>query len=308
MAINPLAVSLGNLSLRSPIFSCSGTWGYGTEQAAFSSYKEMGAFMTKGITLSPRPGNPPPRLFETRAGLLNSVGLENVGLEAFLREKLPALPSDHPPIFVNIAGESIEDYVALAQALSKEPDVAGLEVNVSCPNKDKGMAFGTDPCLVSDLTKAVKEACQEKILVVKLTPNVTDIAHIARAAVSAGAQALSMINTLVGCAIDRKRKAPVFQRVYAGLSGPAVKPVALAAVWRTYEALDGKTPIIGMGGIQGWEDALEFILAGATAIGIGTANFVDPLCCVSVARGLLHYLEQEKIPSILNLVGAAHER
>jgi len=308
MAVNPLTVSLGPLELRTPVLASSGTWGYGTEQSYFSSYPELGAFMTKGITLRPREGNPPPRLYETRAGLLNSVGLENVGLEKFLLEKLPALPSDHPPVLVNIAGETVEEYVQLANALSKENEVAGLEVNVSCPNKDNGMAFGTDPNLVADLTEAVRSACPKKVLVVKLTPNVTDISPIAQAAARSGADALSMINTLVGCAIDRTRKGPVFHRVYAGLSGPAVKPVALAAVWRVYECLSGEVPLIGMGGIQTWEDALEFVLAGATAVSIGTANFVDPLCCVKVVSGLRSYLETERVASIQDLVGQAHDR
>jgi len=308
MAVNPLAVSLGPLELRSPVLTSSGTWGYGTEQSVFSSYPALGAFVTKGITLLPRAGNPPPRLYETRAGLLNSVGLENVGLENFVKEKLPALPQNHPPMLVNIAGESVEEYVELARALSLESQVAGLEVNVSCPNKDKGMEFGTDPKLVGELTEAVRSACPQKLLIVKLTPNVTDISLIAESACRYGANALSMINTLVGCAVDRTRKAPIFHRVYAGLSGPAIKPVALAAVWRTYEALSGEIPLIGMGGIQNWEDALEFILAGATAVSIGTANFVDPLCCSNLVADLRTYLEKEKILSIKELVGQAHGR
>ncbi|MGQ9779536.1 MAG: dihydroorotate dehydrogenase [Bacillota bacterium] len=299
-----LSVQLGPLRLRNPVLTASGTAGFGRELAAFFPLRELGAFVTKGITLEPRPGNPPLRLAETPAGLLNAVGLENPGLEVFLAEELPWLRDQDVPVIVNINGRTVEEYALLAARLDGVPGIAGLELNISCPNvKEGGLAFGADPRLAAEVTAAVREATGLP-LIVKLTPNVRDIAEVAAAVAAAGADAVSLINTLLGMEIDPYARRPVLANLTGGLSGPAVRPIALRMVWEVYRAV--KIPIIGMGGIASARDALAFIMAGAGAVAIGTAGLVDPGIYRKVIEGVAGYLLAEGLPSVGALVGVAH--
>ena len=299
-----LSVELGPLKLRNPVMTASGTAGFGREIAAFCPLDGLGALVTKGVTLEPRQGNPPPRLAETPAGMLNAVGLQNPGLEAFLSEELPWLAGQDVPVFVNINGRTVEEYARLAARLDSVPGLAGLEVNFSCPNvKEGGIAFGADPGLAAAVTGAVRAATGLP-LIVKLTPNVRDIAEVAAAVAGAGADAVSLINTLVGLDIDLRARRPLLANITGGLSGPAVKPVALRMVWEVYRAVE--VPIIGMGGIASAGDALAFILAGATAVAIGTAALVDPGIYRQVVEGLEGYLAGEGFSSVRALIGLAH--
>jgi len=303
MGLN-LAVDIGALRLPNPVLVASGTFGFATEYAPFLDVDRLGGVVLKGVTLAPRAGNPPPRLCETPAGLLNAIGLANPGVEALVRDRLPLLAGLACPVIVNIAGESVDEFAALAKRLDGVPRVAALEVNVSCPNVARGgMQFGTDPGATAEVVRAVRENTDRPVIV-KLSPNVTSIAAVARAAFEAGADALSLINTLWGMAIDIERQKPVLGNVTGGLSGPAVKPVALRCVWQVYEAVG--IPLVGMGGIQSADDALEFILAGATAVALGTANFVDPGAALTVLAGIEAYLARRGIGDIRDLVGRAH--
>lgn len=299
-----LTVQLGPLRLRNPILTASGTAGFGREMAAFFPLRELGGFVTKGITLEPRPGNPPPRLAETPAGLLNSVGLENPGLETFLAEELPWLRDQDVPVIVNINGRTIEEYSLLAARLDAAPGVAGIEVNISCPNvKEGGIAFGADPRLAAAVTRAVRAATRLP-LIVKLSPNVADITAVARAVAAEGADALSLINTLLGMEIDLERRRPVLANITGGLSGPAVRPVALRMVWEVYRAVE--IPIVGMGGIASARDVLAFIMAGASAVAIGTAGLADPSIYRAVGEGIRSYLVEENLSSVGEIIGLAH--
>lgn len=299
-----LSVNLCGISMKNPVMVASGTFGFGEEYAGFYDINNLGAIVTKGLTLEPREGNPPPRIHETPAGLLNSVGLENPGVEAFIGREWPRLSKLSTPVIANIDGDTVEDYVRIARRLSQIKGLAALEVNISCPNVQKGgMAFGQDPESVSEVIKAVRQASSLPIIA-KLSPNVTNIGSIAVAAVKAGADAISLINTLLGIAIDINKKRPIFHRTFAGLSGPAVKPVALRMVWEVYEAVEA--PIIGMGGITSWRDAVEFILAGASAVAIGTANFVNPRVPLQIIDGIKKYSEEQGLDRIDRLIGAAH--
>ena len=274
-----LKVKLGSVELATPIVTCSGTSGYDLEYADVADLSAVGAFFTKSITLEPRRGNAPPRVVETRAGLMNAIGLANVGLEKFIEEKVPRLRELPCPVFVNVAGRTIEEYVEVARRLDEVEEIAGLEVNISCPNvKEGGISFGTDAGQVSQVVSAVRKVVERCVLVVKLSPNVTDILAPARAAVEAGAQCLSLVNTFTSLAIDIESQKPVLANVTGGLSGPAIKPIALYMVHRVYSQLcrEAGIPIIGMGGVQYGSDAIEFMLAGATAVGVGTALFVEP--------------------------------
>ncbi|MDD2552983.1 MAG: dihydroorotate dehydrogenase [Desulfotomaculaceae bacterium] len=299
-----LAVNIGGIAMKNPVATASGTFGFGSEYAPYIDLNLLGALVVKGITLQPRAGNPTPRLVETTAGVLNSIGLQNPGVERFVGELLPGLAGYDLPVIVNIAGDTIQDYGQLAARLDRAPGVAGLEVNISCPNVKKGgMQFGSDPDMAAEVTRVVK-AGTGKPVIVKLSPNVTSIVAIAEQVARAGADALSMINTLLGLAIDLKTRRPVLGNGLGGLSGPAVKPVAVRAVWQVYREV--KLPIIGMGGIITAADAIEFILAGATAVALGTANFVNPRATMDVLAGIKRYMIENEVQDINELVGAAH--
>ncbi len=299
-----LVVNIGGLRLKNPVTTASGTFGFGPEYAPYIDLNRLGAIVVKGTTLQPRLGNPTPRLVETPAGILNSIGLQNPGVDHLIEEALSFLAQYDLPVIVNISGDTVEDYARLAEKLGRTAGVAGLEVNISCPNVKKGgMQFGSDPAMAAEVTRAVKENT-DKPVIVKLSPNVTSIVAVAEGVARAGADALSMINTLLGMAIDIKRKRPLLGNIMGGLSGPAIRPVAVRAVWQVYREVD--LPIIGMGGIVTVEDALEFILAGATAVAVGTANFINPRATVEVLEGIEKYLVANRIHGIRELVGAAH--
>lgn len=296
-----LSVNIGGIMMKNPVTTASGTFNFGQEYGQYFDLNRLGAIVVKGTTLLPKEGNIPPRLVETPAGLLNAIGLQNPGVEHFLREDLPCLKQYDLPVIVNISGNTVEEYASLAQMLDGVDGVAGLEVNISCPNVKKGgLAFGTKPEMAGEVTAAIRKATTLP-LIVKLSPNVSDITEIARKVEEAGADALSLINTLLGMAIDVKTRKPLLGNIMGGLSGPAIKPVALRMVWQVSRAV--KIPLIGMGGIMNATDALEFILAGASAVAVGTASFVNPTVCVEIIEGIKAYLIQEKIPSITDLVG-----
>ena len=296
-----LSVEIASLALKNPIMSASGTFGYGTEYAPYLDLSKLGAIVTKAVTLEPREGNPPPRVRETPAGMLNAIGLQNPGAAVFIREKLPQLREFGVPVIVNISGRSVEEFARLAETLSV-PGVDALEVNISCPNVEhEGMTFGVDCEITGRLTEAVR-ASTDLPVIVKLSPNVTDIRAIARAAAGGGADALSLINTLLGMSIDVERRRPHLGNVTGGLSGPAIRPVAVCMVYQVARAVD--LPLIGMGGVMSASDALELILAGATGVAVGTANFVEPATIEQVIRGLNDYCRRHQVKRIVELVGA----
>ena len=296
-----LRVDLNGLVMKNPITVASGTFGFGREYAEYIDLNNLGGIMVKGLTLKPRLGNPSPRVAETPMGMLNSVGLQNPGIEYFLEHEVPFLRQFDTKIIANINGTNIEEYCEIAEVTSRA-DVDSLELNISCPNvKAGGLAFGTDPEMVYKVTKAVRKAAGNKHLIVKLSPNVKDIKEIALAAEEAGADCLSMINTLTGMVIDINSRKPILARGIGGLSGPAVKPVAVRMVYETAGVVN--IPIIGMGGISNYKDAVEFMLAGAGAISIGTANFIDPTVCQKVLNDLTLYLKSNSIESVKELVG-----
>lgn len=299
---NPnLKVDLNGLILKNPITVASGTFGFGREYGEYIDLNNIGGIMVKGLTLKPKAGNPSPRIAETPMGMLNSVGLQNPGIEYFIENEIPFLRQYDTKIIANINGSNIEEYCEIAEITSKA-DVDSLELNISCPNvKAGGLAFGTDPKMVHKVTQAVRKAAGDKHLIVKLSPNVKDIKEIALAAEEAGADCLSMINTLTGMVIDIHSRKPILARGIGGMSGPAVKPVAVRMVYETAGVVN--IPIIGMGGISNYQDAVEFILAGANAISVGTANFVDPTVCQSILDDLTFYLKSNNIESINDLVG-----
>ena len=304
-----LSVDIAGVRLASPLMTASGTCGYATEYADFVDLKRLGAFVTKSITREPRAGNEYPRVVETRAGMLNAIGLANVGLEVFLREKVPLLAPLGLPVFVNVAGTTVDDYCAVAEALDGVEIVRGIELNISCPNvKEGGIQFGTDPAQVRTVTAAVRSACRNNILIVKLSPNVTDIAVTAAAAVEAGADALSLINTFTAMAIDIETRRPILSNVTGGLSGPAIRPVAVHMVHRVYTqvARAAGVPIIGMGGIQYASDAIEFLLAGATGLAVGTSLFVDPGCLAEIGSGIAAYLRRHGRGAVREIIGSLH--
>lgn len=300
-----LTTVFAGITLRNPVLTCSGTYGFGEEYDDYCPLEALGGITLKGITPRPRLGNAVPRLAETPAGLLNAVGLENPGLEEFLLSYLPKVRKMPTSVIANISGFSLEDYVEMAQALQADSGLAALEVNISCPNvKHGGMHFGTDPQSAEEVIAAVKAATDLPIIA-KLSPNVTDIVGMARAAQRGGADALSLINTLLGMRIDIEQQRPLLANTFGGLSGPAIRPVAVRMVWQVAEAVD--LPIIGMGGITTWEDAVEFLLAGATAISIGTGNFVNPQAPQEIIQGIKDYCEKNGMTSVHDLVGLAHK-
>ena len=300
-----MQVEIAGIKLKNPVMTASGTFGYGEEFSPFIDLDKLGAMVLKGITLKPKMGNPPPRIIETPSGMLNSIGLQNVGLEALIKEKLSYLKKFNTPVIINISGDTIEEYVELARRLgevSEEKGIAGLEVNISCPNVKKGgMVWGTNANTTYKIINNIRKATSLP-LIVKLTPNVTDIKIIAQAAEEAGADALSLINTLVGMAVDIDSRKPKLANVSGGLSGPAIKPVALWMVWQVFQTVN--IPVIGIGGIIKVKNALEFIIAGARAIEIGTANFVNPRVTVEIIEGIEKYLIENNIKDINELVGS----
>jgi dihydroorotate dehydrogenase (NAD+) catalytic subunit len=303
-----ISVEFAGLKLSNPVFTASGTCGYADELCEFTDINKIGGFITKSITANPHIGNAVPRIVETDSGMLNSIGLANIGLDKFIEEKLPALQKFKPAVFVNVAGETIEDYCRVAQKLSSEQAIAGFELNISCPNVRKGgITFGIDPMQVKEITSEVKAVAGQKVLMVKLSPNVTDISVIARAAVEAGADALSLVNTFIAMVIDIEKQRPVLANRTGGLSGPAIKPIAVYMVNKVYNEVtkETKVPILGGGGIRNSSDAIEFILAGATAVAVGTWNFVNPDCTWKIISGIKDYCRRRGLSSIKELTGAA---
>ena len=296
-----LGVKIGNLHLNNPVLTASGTFGYGEEFADFIDLNALGGFIVKGTTLEPRQGNDYPRMVETPSGMLNAVGLQNKGVDYFIENIYPRLTEYTSEIIVNISGSAIEDYAKVAEKLNALPRINAIEVNISCPNvKTGGMAFGTTTTGAAAVTKAVREAF-DKTLIVKLSPNVTDITEIARAVEAEGADAVSLINTLMGMAIDVERQKPYLSTYTGGLSGAAVRPVAVRMVWQVHKAVN--IPIIGLGGIMSGRDAMEFILAGATAIEVGTANFINPKVTVEIIDYINEYCQRHGVSDINQLVG-----
>lgn len=296
-----LSVELGPLRLANPVLTASGTFGYGLEFKPFLDLGRLGGLVTKGLSPRPRQGNPPPRIVETPAGMLNSIGLQNVGVDAFIADKLPELRQHRLAVVANVFGETEAEYVEVCSKLDQAEGVTAIELNVSCPNVEKGgMIFGNDPAALARVTRACRNATSLP-LIVKLSPNVTDIRDTARGAADGGADILSLINTFVGMAVDVERRRPVLARASGGLSGPAIRPLAVWLTWQVHQAVD--LPLIGMGGIVTARDALEFILAGASAVQVGTANFVHPDAATRVLGGLEEYLTRHEIASIQELVG-----
>lgn len=288
--------------MRNPVMTASGTFGYGSEYADFVDLNSLGAVVVKGVTSVPWPGNPMNRIMETPSGMLNAIGLQNVGVDGFISQKLPYLNEFDVPVIVNVCGKTVEEYLIVVEKLSCVDGIAGVELNISCPNLDcGGMSFGVDPTLAHQLVSQVREKTDLPLLV-KLSPNVTDITIIARAVEDAGADALSAINTLLGMAINAKTREPEIANVTGGLSGPAIKPVALRLVWEVYKSVS--LPIVGMGGIMNSTDAVEFFIAGASAVAVGTANFINPQASIEVAAGIGDYLKQMEITSVKELVGS----
>ena len=297
-----LRVNIGSLELQNPVMTASGTFGYAREFEDLVNLHRLGGIIVKGISLEPRAGNPPQRIVETPCGMLNAIGLQNVGVERFIAEKMLYLKGIGVPVIVNVLGDTVEEYRQLTRRLRGVEGIAALEVNISCPNVKKGgVAFGTVPSMAATVTEAVKKAADVPVMV-KLSPNVADIVEMAKAVEAGGADSISLVNTLIGMAIDLKRRKPVLANVIGGLSGPAIKPVALRMVYQAAGAV--KIPVIGIGGIENTEDALEFILAGATAVQIGTANFINPRVSEEVVEGIGDYVKANQLKSIRDLIGA----
>ena len=297
-----LRVNIGALELKNPVMTASGTFGYGEEFADLVDLSQIGGIIVKGTTLNHREGNPYPRMAETPQGMLNAVGLQNKGVNYFVEHIYPRIKDIKTNMIVNVSGHAVEDYAETARIINELDQIPAIELNISCPNvKQGGMTFGVNPRAAAEVVGAVRKVYQ-KTLIVKLTPNVTDITEIARAVEDAGADAVSLINTLLGMAIDAEKRKPVLSTVTGGMSGPAVKPVALRMVWQVAKAV--RVPVVGLGGIMNARDAVEFMLAGATAIEIGTANFIDPAITVKVAQGINDYLDRHGFKSAKEIIGA----
>lgn len=302
MTQTDLKVKIGNIVLKNPVIPASGTFGYGTEYIDETNIENLGAIIVKGLSIEPSKGNPAPRVVETPSGLLNAVGLENIGINEFIKSKLPVLKKYDTPVIVNVYGKSEEEYIKVVEVIEDNKDISGIEVNISCPNVKKGgIAFGTSPDSCSDLISKLRKITS-KTLIVKLSPNVTDIRPIAQSAEDAGADAVSLINTITGMLIDINTKKPLLANVTGGLSGPAIRPVALRMVYETAQVVN--IPVIGIGGITNYEDALSFIIAGASAVEIGTGNFLNPKTCEKTVLGIKKYLEKNNISSIEELKGS----
>jgi dihydroorotate dehydrogenase (NAD+) catalytic subunit len=301
MTLPDLTVDIGGLKIQNPVMTASGTFGYAREFDHYIDLNRLGGIIVKGLSLEPSKGNPPPRIVETDCGMLNAIGLENVGIDGFIKDKLPFLETLRPPTIVNVYGKTVEAYARLAERMEGLDAVKGLEVNISCPNvKEGGVAFGSDPKLADEVVSAVREKTT-KHLMVKLSPNVTDIVQMARVAEDAGADALSLINTITGMAVDLSTRRSKLANVTGGLSGPAIKPVALRMVWQVAQAV--KIPIVGVGGIMNATDALEFMMVGATAVQVGTANFVNPGSTMAIIDGMQRWLQKQGIHDVNQLIG-----
>jgi dihydroorotate dehydrogenase (NAD+) catalytic subunit len=303
MGITPdLSVDIGGLRIKNPVIAASGTFGYGNELSPFYDPSLLGAIVVKGLSLKPISGNPPPRTVETPCGLLNSIGLANIGIRAFIEEKLPLLANTTAPTIVNIYGHTVGEYSELARRIEEVDGISAIEVNISCPNVEKGgMVFGTDPETAAMVTDGVVKHTTKPVIV-KLTPNVADIRVIAKAVESAGAGALSLTNTFLGMSVDIGSRRPTLANVVGGLSGPAIKPMALYLTYMAIEAVS--IPVIGLGGIMNYQDAIEFLLVGARAIQVGTANFINPRAALEIVNGLLDFCERENINDINHLIGS----
>jgi dihydroorotate dehydrogenase (NAD+) catalytic subunit len=301
MSSDRLAITLCGIPLRNPVLAASGTFGYGVEFAAHVDLNQLGGIVVKGLSREPMAGNPPPRIWESAAGMINSIGLQNIGVRAFVRDKLPALRPYRTAVFANVFGYTVEDYVEVVRVLEDAEGLAGYELNVSCPNtKRGGMFFSSDPGLLAEVVQAVR-AVARRPLIVKLSPNVARIQPLAQAAEEAGADAVSLINTFLALAIDARTRRPRLGAGFGGLSGPAIKPIALRMVWEAAQAV--KIPVIGMGGIATGEDAAEFLIAGASAVQVGTATFWDPRAPLRVARELDRFLAEQKIANVREIIG-----
>ena len=297
-----LGVKIGPLELKNPVMTASGTFGYGLEFEPFVDLSRLGAVVVKGLSLEPRTGNPPPRIIETAGGMLNAIGLQNIGIRAFIRDKMPHLRELGVTVIANIFGETMDEYRRVAAMLDPVVGIAGIEVNISCPNVKKGgIAFGADPDMAADVTRKVRSETKLP-LIIKLTPNVTDITEIAFAAEAAGADAISLINTVTGMSVDIVTRRPRLANITGGLSGPAIKPIALRMVWQAAQAL--KIPVIGAGGIHTAADAIEFLIAGASAVEIGTANFIKPSVTIDVLEGIQEYMARHQIKNMKDLIGS----
>ncbi len=300
-----MQVDIGGLIIKNPVMTASGTFGYAKEYAPYLDIGRLGAIITKGISLEPRAGNRPPRIMETPCGMLNDIGLENPGARAFIKEKLPFLREFDLPVIVNVFGETIEELKKVTELLSETKNVEGLEINISCPNVKKGgIIFGSDPDMAHAVTKEVKRLTDLPVII-KLTPNVTDICLIAESVEEAGADAISLINTLTGMSVDIERRIPHLANVTGGLSGPAIKPIALRMVWQVAKRV--KIPVIGMGGIASASDALEFLIVGARAVQVGTANFINPCATVDIIDGIEEYLKRHNMADVNDLIGTIDE-
>ena len=297
-----LKVKISGIELKNPVTTASGTYGYGEEYLDFMDVNRLGAIFTKGITLENREGNPYPRMAETASGMLNSVGLQNKGIDHYINHILPRIKHFDTHIIPNVNGSTIEDYITVASKINKIEEIHAIELNISCPNvKAGGMAFGINPKTAFEATKAVRDV-YKGTLIVKLSPNVTSIGEMAKVVVDAGADAVSLVNTFLGIAINAETRKPILGTITGGLSGPAIKPIALRMVWDVYKAV--KVPIVGMGGIMNATDAIEFLLAGSTAIQIGTANYIDPMVSVKVLEGIEEYMDRQGVGSVSELTGA----
>ena len=296
-----LNINIGKLEFRNPVLMASGTFGYGIEFEDFIDLSKIGGIFVKGTTLNPREGNDYPRMAETASGMLNAVGLQNKGVDYFISNIYPVVKNFDTRIMVNVSGSTIEEYVSCAEKINALEKIPAIELNISCPNvKQGGMAFGTDSKIAAQVVKEVRKV-YKKLLIVKLSPNVTDITEIAKSVETEGADAVSLINTLMGMAINAEKRKPVLSTITGGLSGPCIKPIALQMVYRTSKAV--KIPVIGIGGISNWKDAVEFLLAGATAIQIGTANFIDPTVSIKTVEGIDNYLNRHGFKSVTEIVG-----
>jgi len=294
-----LNIEIGGIKFKNPVLTASGTFGYGNEYSGFIDLSRLGGIIVKGTTLHPREGNNYPRMVETPSGMLNAVGLQNKGVDYFISEIYPEIKHIDTHMIVNVSGSTVEEYVACAEKINELDKIPAIELNISCPNvKGGGMAFGTNCASASEVVKAVRKV-YHKLLIVKLSPNVTDITEIARVVEAEGADSVSLINTLLGMAIDAEKMQPVLSTITGGLSGPCVKPIALRMVWQTAKAI--KIPVIGLGGICNWRDAVEFLLAGATAVQIGTYNFVDPTVSIKIVDGIENYLERHGFETLEEL-------
>jgi len=305
--MSDISVEFVGLNLKNPVFTASGTCGYIDELSDYMDINSLGGFITKSISMQPRKGNPTPRIVETNSGMLNAIGLANIGLEKFVSQKLPMIKRYETPVFVNLAGQTIDDYVAVTRQLAQYDSIAGFELNISCPNvKAGGITFGTDPASIEKITSEVKKVTGGKPMIVKLTPTVTDIAVTARAAVNGGADALSLVNTFTAMVIDIEKRKPVLTNRTGGLSGPAIKPIAVYLVNRVYNevAKPAGIPIMGLGGIRNASDVIEFMIAGATVVSVGTATFVDPDVTQRIASDLKKYCERNNIDKLSSLTGS----